>query len=332
MSVNWAIVGYGDIVRNEIIQAIRASKRSQLIGVMRRDKIKAEKTAKKHKIKKYYGSIEEIGKDREVDAVYIATPPFLHSLQTIKLANYGKHVLCEKPMAISIEECQRMIDSTSANDVKLMIGHCFRFHPCIMKIKQLLSRKVLGEIAYIKISFSFICPPKSGAGSWYYNPKMSGGGPMMDLGVHCIDTLRYILQKEIKKVNAISKPIRSNSEIELTILTLIEFEEGLQAVVENSFKVPRNGGEIEIFGSNGILYGEGIFENKQGQMFIKHENKKDNLQVKHKNIYRIEIDHFVECIERDYKPLISGWEGMKNMKVAFAAYFSSQTGRTVTLT
>jgi len=332
MSLKWAIVGCGDIVRSEIIQAIKDSKCSQLIGVMRRDKAKAEKTAKKYGMRKYYSSIEEIGRDSEVEAVYIATPPSLHSLQTIKLANYGKHILCEKPMATSIKECQGMIDSTSVNNVKLMVGHCYRFHPSITKIKQLLSQKVLGEVAYIRISFSFICPPKSGAGGWYYDPKMSGGGPMMDLGVHCIDTLRYIFQKEIKKVIAISTPIRSNNEIELTILTLLEFEDGLHAVIENSFKTPRNGGQIDIFGDKGILFGEGIFENMQGQISIKYGDRKEILQVKQNNIYKIEIDYFAECIKKGYEPLISGWEGMQNMKVAFAAYISSQTGRVVTLT
>jgi len=332
MSLKWAIVGCGDIVRSEIIQAIKGSKCSQLIGIMRRDKTKAKKTAKKYGIRKYYSSIEEIGRDSEVEAVYIATPPSLHSLQTIKLANYGKHILCEKPMAISIKECQEMIGSTSANNVKLMVGHCYRFHPAITKIKQLLSQKVLGEVAYIRISFSFICLPKSGAGGWYYNPKMSAGGPMTDLGVHCIDTLRYIFQKEIKKVIAISTPIRSNNEIELTILTLLEFEGGLLAVIENSFKTTCNEGQIEIFGDKGILFGEGIFKNMQGQISIKYGDKKEILQIKHNNIYKIEINHFAECIEKDCEPLVSGWEGMKNMKVAFAAYFSSQTGRVVRIT
>ena len=153
----------------------------------------------------------------------------------------------------------------------------------------------------------------------------------MDLGVHCIDTLRYILQKEVKKVSAISRPIKTGSKIELTILTLLEFEDGLQAVVENSFEVPRTGGEIEIFGSKGILYGEGILENMRGQIFIKRGDKRESLEVKHKNIYRMEIDHFAECIEKGYEPLVSGWEGMQNIKVVFAAYLSSQTGRTVTL-
>ncbi|GAG76546.1 unnamed protein product, partial [marine sediment metagenome] len=115
MVINWAIVGYADIVTRQIMRAMEESKESRLVALLRRDKLEAKKTAKQYEIEKYYDNVEDLGKDKDVQAVYIATPPFLHHSQTVKLANYGKHILCEKPMALSIEECKNMIDAASKN-------------------------------------------------------------------------------------------------------------------------------------------------------------------------------------------------------------------------
>lgn len=329
MVINWAIVGYADIVTRQIMRAMEESKESRLVALLRRDKLQAKKTAKQYGIEKYYDNVEDLGKDKDVQAVYIATPPFLHHSQTVKLANYGKHILCEKPMALSIEECKNMIDAASKNRVKLMIGHCFRFHPSVEKIRELIGKKAIGQIAYTRTSFTFLFPVDPH--SWYYKPEMSGGGPMMDVGIHCIDTLRYIFGKKIKSIYATSKPGKNKTQVELTMLASLNFENDLKALVECSFETIRTGGVLEIYGSGGIIRGERIYENKKGTVSIQREEGKESIDVRDDNIYRVEIDHFIECIKEDREPLISGKEGLEDIRIILGAYRSCETGRRVNL-
>ncbi|MEM7134020.1 MAG: Gfo/Idh/MocA family oxidoreductase [Chloroflexota bacterium] len=206
MTLNWGIIGAGKIAARQIAPAIAAAQNQQLIAVSRRDLTQAQAFASQHGVQRAYDNVEALLADDAINAVYVATPPHLHAEQTILAAEHGKHVLCEKPMALNKVQAQQMIDACRAHDVRLMICYYQRFNARHQRIKQLLADDVIGQVTAARISFSEYFPPQPGF--WHHEPTISGGGPLMDLGTHCVDLLTYLCGPVVE-VSALMETLRA---------------------------------------------------------------------------------------------------------------------------
>lgn len=331
MSVRWGIIGCGDVVSRKIGPVFNQVEGSTLVAVMRRNKAKAREFAQKFNAKRYYDDIDGILKDEEVNAVYVATPNYLHAEHTIKAAGYGKHILCEKPMGITIDECEDMIKACKKNRVKLMVAYYQRLLSHHQKAREIIEKGLLGRILMCKAQ---ICSPGSHpdwGGGWFRDPKLSGGGILMDAGCHIIDLLRFLIG-EIVEVSAFCDVLDSDYPVENIASLIIKFENGAHGVMNTCYNLPTAERNVEICGSRGTMLWQVRLE---GEIVLKVHTeeglKEHKFKVDFSSSRKPMIKHFVECLRMNTEPSILGLDGLRATQIVLAAYESSQKGKSVEL-
>ena len=254
MTVNWGIVGAGKIAESQFAPAVATADGHELAAVSRRDLGAAQRFGERHGARRAYDSDEALLADSEVDAVYVATPPHLHARQTVLAAEAGKHVLCEKPMAMNSAEAREMIDACRAGGVMLTICHYQRFNARHQRIRRLLDEGAIGLVTAARLNFSDRFPPQPGV--WHHRPEISGGGPVMDLGIHCIDLLRFLCGPA-ESVAALVETLVDSSPVADTSTLLLRLASGAQAVVTSHWTTanhePERTNGLEIRGTEGSI-------------------------------------------------------------------------------
>ena len=252
MALKWGVLGAGSVAQRRAMPAITKAEDAELYALLSRDGVRAQRLATEHGAQKYYTTVDELLSDEALDAIYVSTPVYLHCEQVIEAAERGFHILCDKPMAMNTEECQRMIDACQANGVHLQICFLFRFHSCFQQIKNWVMEGRLGGIVQGRVPFlkPFPIPP----GAWRGNPNQGGGGSLMDLGAHGVDLLRYILG-EVTQVSAFCNTVFHRYDVEETGMIMMRFENGAQGFVDTSFAAAGCDLVIEIYGTDGVGVG-----------------------------------------------------------------------------
>lgn len=325
--VRWGIIGAGGFADRRILPILKEARGCQLEAVMVRDKERARKLAEKYGARRYYDSAEELLQDREIDAVYICTPVYLHKEHTIKAAQRGKHVLCEKPLALNVEEGVEMVKTCREKGVKLMVAFMMRFHPAHREARRIIEEGALGKVVLAHIQNFLWYPPTEGA--WRQNPKLGGGGALMDVGSHCIDLLTFLLGKA-KRALGIMDNVLFPYPVEDTSVLFLEFERGCRGVVENSFAIPHRENHLEIYGERGsLLISRSIGPYTDFRMRLLSEKGEEVLPLSYENPYRLEFEAFSQCIEEDSPSPITGEEGVENLRIMEAAYTSAEEGKPV---
>ena len=228
--IGFAVVGLGSIAQSSVLPAFAHSKRATLVALVSRDKKKAQKLARKFKAESAYGNDEYAAclTTPEVSAIYIATPQGEHEMLTVKAAEARKHVLCEKPLAATVEQSARMVQACRQHRVLLMTAYRKYFEPSALYLKKLIRDGSLGRIDVIHTAFSELhSPGKSPA--WLLDKRVAGGGPLMDLGVYCVNTSRWLVDEDPVEVSAQAwrhDPVRF-SEVEEGISFRMNFASGL---------------------------------------------------------------------------------------------------------
>ena len=332
MTVRWGIIGAGDIARKHTARAIQEASNAELVAVTRRSLEGAQAFAKQFGVSKAYHRVERLVADPEIDAVYIATPVHLHAGQTIAAARAGKHVLVEKPMAMSTAECREMIRACEESEVQLAVCYYQRFNARHQEARKLIQQGAIGQVTMAQARFACLAPPQSG--SWRQDPTLSGGGAMMDIGVHCIDTLRFILG-EVDAVTAFVDTLAFDYAVDDTATVLLRFRNGAHAVVSAAFSVAEVDIDtldyLEIAGTGGRVW-TGPLHSKDSAGVLRllcPEGERRFTYVQSTHLVLIEA--FGRCIEDGDPVPVSGAEGLRGTAVVEAAYESAQTGRTITL-
>ncbi len=328
MTFRWGIIGAGIIADTRLAPALTESQVSELVAVHARQRDKAQAFAKRHGAGRFYDQVGSLVQDEEVDGVYIASPNHLHAEHTILAAQHGKHVLCEKPMAMSLAECEQMIEACEKNGVKLMIAFMMRFHACHQKARQMVADGFLGKVALAESTCPFYLPDITR--TWRYEPEFSGGGVVMDVAVHCIDVLHYILDDEVVGVQALLDHAPDSYPCEGTASLLLDFEEGEQGIVTVSFDAPYGQPGCQFHGSEGSIFTIGsIGQEPTGTFITASASGPQEHPIQPVNMYVAETEHLISCVENDQQPTTHGLEGMRNLQIALAAYQSFTTGHKV---
>ncbi len=327
MKVKWGIIGCGDGAERKSGPALYKVKDSELVAVCDSNAEKARKFAQRHGAKRYYTTVEELLKDEDVNAIYVATPVYLHAEHTIKAAEARKNILCEKPMAMNVDECQQIIWKCSEKKVKLMIAYYRRAYPHIRKLKDLLRTKVIGEPMLARVSFSTYYNPTT-PGYWKVDPYQAGGGVMMDMGSHRIDLLIYLLG-EIEKVSAFIETIHCKYSVEDSAVIILKFKSGPQGIVSFNWNIKKGIDELEIYGTNGKILAKPldsgrleVYAEDRMETFILPAPKPTHLGV---------VRNFVKNLQSGRKMVCPGREGIKTNQVIQAAYESSKRGKVISL-
>lgn len=327
--INWGIIGCGEIAGKRVADAIKASKNCRLKAVARRDEEKAAEFARLHAVEKYYKDAALMLEDNEIQAVYIATPVYLHHEHAILSAVHGKHVLCEKPMALDAGQCRDMIEQCRKNGVHLSVVYYRRFYPKILKIKEMLDKGCIGKAIYARAQFSEIVTSEDiRKKSWLVEPEMSGGGPLMDMGSHMIDLLCFCLGRPVS-VTAFTDKINIKYKVEDTSTLIIRFQSGCHGVINSSFSVSGSP-QVEIFGTKGRLTMESVDDD--AMKLIDNSNNVTRFSLPRSANANIPIiEDFAEAVEQRRSPRITGEEGMLASIVIDAAYRSSRSGKSMEL-
>lgn len=302
--LRWGLIGCGDIARKRIAPALRDSALCELLAVSRAQSGLAEAFAKEFGAKKWYADWKELLLDEETDAVYIATPVHLHATQTIAAAEAGKHVLCEKPMAMDVAECNQMIAACRANKVKLGVAYYRHFYPVVERIKSIIAAGEIGAAVLVQINaFEWFNPEADDPRSWLLKKELSGGGPMFDFGCHRIEVLTNIFGP-ITVVRALTTNRLFDREVEDTATALFQFEKGVCGVLSVSHATLEPKDSVNIFGSLGSIRVSILNEGKMlvaGRLGERYESHPPAA-----NLHAPLIEDFAVACRTNREPAVNG--------------------------
>ncbi|MHB9035730.1 MAG: Gfo/Idh/MocA family protein [Armatimonadota bacterium] len=347
--VKWGIIGCGGIARRRVIPALGECKNSSVVAVMDVDKTATDEVAAQIGARGYYSEVDLLA-DPEVQAIYIATPVFLHHKQALQAAAAGKHILVEKPIALTVSETEEIIAACKKAGVFLTEGYMMKHHALHVKAREMVQSDEIGNVVFARAQLSCWYPVMPGA--WRQDPKLGGGGALIDMATHCYDLLQHIIGSPIVEVFAFTDTQTFKYPVEDSSTTLLRFASGAHGVVDAFFNVPDSAGQdrLEIYGNKGSIQAEGTIGQLPSGKMIAYlsdsakdydpQQSKASLDVTVKeigytpvNMYAAELDYLSCCIENSTQPTIStGEDGLKIFKIAQAAYESSATGRKVRLT
>ena len=316
--VGWGLVGCGDIARKRVAPALRDSGNCELVAVSRGDAARAESFAAEFGAKRWFADWRDLVKDSEVDAVYIATPVHLHAEQAVAAAEAGKHVLCEKPMALNVAECGRMNAAAEANGVRLGVAYYRRFYPAVGRVKEILESGEIGEpvVAHMN-AFERFDPAHDNPRRWLLDKGRSGGGPMFDFGCHRIEVLINLFG-DVKAVRALAGNVHFEREVEDTATAILRFARDTQGVVTVTHAAREPQDTLEIFGTEGSIRIDVLNEGrlrvraKDGERFESHPP--------HTNLHRPLIEDFARAVVEGRAPQVDGRIGQKVSEVLELIY------------
>ena len=305
--LNWGLLGAGDIARKRIAPALRDLPSCRLIAVNRACAALAAEFAEEFGAEKWFADWEDLLADDEIEAVYIATPVFLHAAQTVKAAEAGKHVLCEKPMALNAAEGDRMIAACRANNVRLGVAYYRRFYPVIRRTKQLIEAGEIGRPAVAQINaFEFFDPGPAHPRHWLLEKEKSGGGPMMDFGCHRLEVLMNLFG-EVRALKSIVSNAVFKREVEDTAAVLFQFESGTCANLTVTHAACEPQDTLDIFGTHGSIHIP-VLNGAELKLRIGSEEKTE-LHPPHSNFHLPLIEDFTQAVLNDREPVITGETG-----------------------
>jgi D-xylose 1-dehydrogenase (NADP+, D-xylono-1,5-lactone-forming) len=326
--VRWGVMSTAGIAQTQVIPAILRSDNAEIIGIASRGE-KAKDVAEGFSIPYYYESYEELLRNQEIESVYIPLPNHLHKQWVIEAAKYGKHILVEKPAALTAEETKEMINVCNENNVKFMEAFMYQFHPQHNRVKEIIASGEIGEIKFMRACFSFFLEDRQE--NIRMNKEM-GGGSIYDIGCYCIHAIRNITGSEPVQVEAFAE-LDPESGIDLSSIVYMKMENGLNCVFDCSFDMCFRQ-EYEIIGSKGRIIVPGAYRpdviGNEAVIHIQSEqgNRSESVDG---DQYKLQIDHFSQAIKEELQAAYSAENTLKNMRVIDACYKSIEDRRAVAL-
>ncbi|HEY8421008.1 MAG TPA: Gfo/Idh/MocA family oxidoreductase [Thermoclostridium sp.] len=338
------IIGCGSISIARHVPEYHARKDCKLIGYYDPVTGRAEKLAEKYG-GKVFKSVEELLDCREIDAVSVCTPNKYHAPITIAALKAGKHVLCEKPMATSLEEAQQMIDTSRQAGKFLMIGHNQRLAPAHIRAKEILKSGELGRVLTFRTTFGHGGPEfwsqDKGRHTWFFKSDEAFIGAMGDLGVHKADLIRWLIDDEIVEVNAyvstLHKTNENNKLIEVddNAICMLKSKTGILGTLTASWTYYGDeDNSTVLYCTDGVMR---IYDNPDFPIEITKKNKEKvyykvgKIQTNENQTSSGVIDMFVDGINNGTEPEINGEEGLKALRIVLACLESAKTGKTVSV-
>ena len=317
-TIRWGLVGAGDIAEKRVAPALAQGRGSELASVCRRQTDRAEEFARRFGAGRWHTKWEELVNDEGIDAVYVATPTDLHAPISIAAARAGKHVLCEKPMAMNLAECDAMIRAADENGVLLGIAYYRHFYPIVQRIKQLLAEGAIGLPVTAQINaFERFDPASDHPRAWLLRAGQSGGGPMFDFGCHRVEVLTNLLGR-VDGVESRLTRAALTREVEDTGAAILHFQSGALATLTVSHAALEPQDTLHIFGTEGSLHlpklnGGELRILRGGQETVEEHSATANL---HQPL----VDQFVDAIHGADAPAVDGRAGRAVNRVLEAIY------------
>ena len=316
---------------------------AEVVAVYTRNAARAKAFAQKHHIAQWYDDLDRIIYDSGCDVVDICLPNFLHAEATLKAASAGKQIIIEKPLAVTLEEADAMIAACRKAGVRLMYAEELCFAPKYERVRHMVNEGGIGDIYMLKQSEKHSGPHSD----WFYDVSLAGGGVLMDMGCHAIAWFRWMLNNaKAKTVLASMSTVlhKGRTKAEDNSVVIIEFENGVTAVAENSWA--NHGGmddRSEVYGTAGVVYADlfmgnaavAYSRNGYGYAMEKADTTVGWSFMVFEEVfnqgYPHELKHFIDCVRHDKQPVVTGEDGRAVLEIIYAAYASAAEGKKITL-
>ncbi|MBO4940958.1 MAG: Gfo/Idh/MocA family oxidoreductase [Clostridia bacterium] len=338
--VKWGVIGCGGIADRRTLPSMMLADNVELIAVMDTNKEAAERCKEKYNAKYAFDNYEELLALDEIQAVYIASPVFCHKEQAFAAAKAKKHILIEKPMALTSEESVEILDACKKEGVKLGVGLMMRFAAYHQEMKKLVSEGKLGDIVSMRAQLTCWYPDIPG--NWRQNKDLSGGGALMDMGIHCIDLLQYITGLKAVEVTGFAGTQTFSYNADDSSAIVMKMDNGAFAVVDANFNIPDAAAKckLEIYGTKGSIMAEGTISQVEGGKvsvlisddslgYDAAQNRDElvpvKLDVELGNMYTKEVESFGNAVLNGTKPEITGEDGINVQRIVESAYKASET-------
>ncbi|GAO41599.1 Gfo/Idh/MocA family protein [Flavihumibacter petaseus] len=338
-----AILGAGFIADIHFESYSRFIPEAEVVAVYSRNAEKAKAFAEKHGIPASYDNLDALLRHPGIEIVDICLPNFLHAEATLKAAAARKHVIIEKPLAVTLEEADAMIHACRSAGVLLMYAEELCFAPKYERVRQMVREGGVGDIYMLKQGEKHSGPHSD----WFYQRQYSGGGVLMDMGCHAIGWFRWMLNNSpVRSVYATMDTVlhKGRTDCEDNSVMIIEFDNGVTGIAENSWA--KHGGmddRCEVYGTGGVVYAD-LFMGNAAVSYSKHGygyamEKADTtvgwsftiFEEVFNQGYPHELKHFVDCVRNNKTPLVTGEDGRAVLEVIYAAYASARAGKKIEL-
>ncbi len=328
MQLRWGIVGLGQLANDWIAPAIKASKSGRLIACADALIERTKQFASAHGVERVYDSYEELVKDPDVDAVYVATPNSLHYSVVMAAADARKHVLCQKPMALTVGEAEEMIVACLAAGVTLRIGLQLRFQKVLQAAADQVRKGCIGSVREVTVQ-RYGPMDEAKRSGWRYELAVAGAGALADVGVHVVDFVQWIVNDQILRVFAFAYPSRASGRPDETTTLLLEFASGCQATIRCSREMPLGANDLQIFGTDGMLITGPLRWVNTHHLTLRTPNECKEQEYPADNLYLREIEVFAEALAGEWTPAASGEDGLRLVRVTDALIRSLETGSAI---
>ena len=324
--VRLGIVGFGLHAVRRLMPGFALSQRCCVTALSRRDMTKARASAAQYSIPLAFDSAAELCASPEVDAVLVTTPNALHLADVSTAIEHRKPVLCEKPMGVNAGECRQMVEAARKAHVPLGVAQVFRFEDSTARLRERIAAGQIGRPIFARAEFSYSA--KTHPRTWLTDAALAGSGPIGDVGVHCVDALRYILQDEIVRVGARGMWDNESGGVEAAAVLALEFARGTLGSVMVSMRADYRT-PLEFVGENGSLRAEdGLNVERPIHLELRRPGAPVETEtVSNQLAYARQVDVFAAAVEGESSFPVPGEEGWQNQEILDAAFRSLKSGK-----
>jgi 1,5-anhydro-D-fructose reductase (1,5-anhydro-D-mannitol-forming) len=337
MTIRWALLGPGRHAGRSVVPQLKQAADTELVAVMSRDRARGEAFAQTHEIAKVHTSLDELLRDPAIDAIYDASPDGLHTPHAIAAAAAGKHVLVEKPLALSVREAATAIAASRRHGVKLGVVFNQRHEAVHQEARRIVLGGAIGEVklAHVQIALRTATPRTASAPqTWRTDPALRAGGIVVSIGDHAHDTLAYLVGQEIAAVSALTDAMQSDPPNERVVSMLLKLSRGAIGYAAASYATPFARRPFEIHGAAGTLviensyvYLTGAGEDPTPTLTLVNEAGTTVRRFPPTDCFRLEVEQFNRAIAGKGEPMTPAEQGLRALAIGDAIYQSVKTGR-----
>ncbi len=328
--MKWGLIGASTIASEHMIGAIRAQSGHEIVTVLSSDPVRGKEYAAKHGIPTSTSELDDVLNGSNVDAVYISTTNEKHLPQALAAIKAGKHVMCEKPLAMSVTDAVTMVRAAEAASVTLATNHHLRNAGSHMAIRDLIHSGRLGQVLSIRIFHAVMLPAH--LQGWRIDNPLAGGGVIPDIVVHDADTVRFYLDEDPSDVVAVERSGAMGQGVEDSVMSVWTTPSGVTVQTHESFTHPFAGSGIEVHGTAGSVIARNVMTQQPvGEVLLRTADGEEQLAFSTHNLYQRSVAKFAEAVAGTGEPAATGIDGVKSLAVAEAVKAAATTGQQTTV-
>lgn len=323
--LRFGILGFGHHAVRRLVPGFSGAKACTLQGLWRRDQQKARENAAEFAIPDSFASPEELCASPDIDAVFVASPDALHLQDVLLALKHGKPVLCEKPLGMNLGQVEKMLEAARQANVVFGVAQNFRFNESVLRAREWIASGRIGttRLAHVQFCYDAEGSPRA----WIYDPSLACGGPIGDVGIHCIDAMRFLLHDEVKAVATLARKDKDSGEVESSAVLSLEFTGGTLGMVSVTTRAGYRS-LFEVVGDDGTIYcDDGLTVDHPVELVSRKDGRVTAIEtLSNADGYSRMLDSFAAAVAGREKFPATGEDGLRNQRVLDAAYESWHSG------